>query len=224
MVSIFLDGADLDQMRQYGPTVSGFTTNPSLMRKCGVTRYEEFARAVLDAAGGKPVSFEVLADEPAAITRQARLIQSWGENVHVKLPIVDTMGTSLMPLAGALVDMGIRLNITAVMTLDQVILARKALRASPGIISVFAGRVADGGIDPYGFMLHARRLVLPPVKLLWASARQPYDALLARKAEVDIITLPRDLLVKCALAGCDMDEYSRATVRQFHDDAKGIEL
>lgn len=225
-VKIFFDGADLEVMREMAghKIIEGWTTNPSLMRLSGITRYADFARAVLDVADGKPVSFEVLADQHYQIERQARLIASWGPNVNVKIPITDTRGTSLMPLATRLALEGLKLNVTAVMTLEQVALAARALNGTPGIVSVFAGRIADTGVDPVMFMTMARKMISKPTMLLWASARQSYDAVQAGNVGADIITLSKDLLLKCALVGVDLAAYSMATVKQFHDDAKGIEL
>lgn len=224
MVNIYLDGADLAEMAQYGSTVSGFTCNPSLMKKSGVTRYTEFAMAVLAAAGGKPVSFEVLTEDPSEIVKQARKIASWGPNVYVKIPVINGAGDTMAPLIRELARDGLKINVTAVMTLEQVSMASSALGASAGIVSVFAGRIADTGIDPLHFMQAARPMVGGRVKLLWASPRQVYDVVLARTAQCDIITLGKDLLVKCALVGADLEDYSRATVRQFINDAKGIKL
>ena len=216
MVAIYLDAADLKDVERYADDarISGFTTNPSLMRKAGITDYRSFARAVLAAAGDKPVSFEVLADGFREMERQAREIASWGPNVYVKLPITNTRGESIVPLLDALGDLN--LNITAVMLGRQITEIEDWLRPHH-IVSVFAGRIMDTGQLPRLFFASRARL-------LWASAREVYHVTLAEEYGYDIITLTPDLVAKLALKDKDLTEYSLDTVRQFANDGRGIEF
>lgn len=215
MVAIYLDSGSLADIEKHGARVDGITTNPSIMRKEGITNYREFARAVLALSGGKPVSFEVLADDFATMERQAREIASWGQNVYVKLPITNTRGESMVPLVDALGDLN--LNITAVMTREQIRDLLPFLR-SHHIVSIFAGRIMDTGVLPMNpwFVGKARAL--------WASAREVYHVKMAEEYGYDIITLTPDLIAKLPLRGRDLTEYSLATVRQFHEDGKGIDF
>ena len=216
MVAIYLDAADLKDVERYAkdPRVSGFTTNPSLMKKAGIADYRTFARAVLAMAGDKPVSFEVLADGFRDMERQAREIASWGPNVYVKLPVTNTRGESIVPLLDALG--ALNLNITAVMTERQIRDLFEWVRPHH-IVSVFAGRIMDTGRLPTRFWGDT-------CKVLWASAREVYHVHMAEEYGYDIITLTRDLVAKLELHGKDLTEYSLETVRQFHEDGKGVEL
>lgn len=224
MVKIYADGADPVLMKVLARFVDGFTTNPSLMRRAGVADYQAFARQVLEAAGGKPVSFEVLADDLEGMERQARRIAAWGENVYVKIPIITSRGDSCVPLIARLAATGVKLNVTAVLSKGQVRDAVAALGGS-GIVSVFAGRIADTGRDPIRVMNSARsRIGGAGVQLLWASARQIYDVVQAEECGCDIITLGPDLLAKRELLGRGLEQYSLETVRQFIKDAEGITL
>ena len=213
---IYLDAANMDDLRRYAadPRVSGLTTNPTLMKKAGISDYRSFARAVLAAANGKPVSFEVLADDFPTMARQAREIASWGSNVYVKLPITNTRGESIVPLVDALGDLN--LNITAVMTHEQYAEVNEWVRATH-IISVFAGRIMDTGKLPLG-------APYKKCQVLWASAREVYHVVMAEAMGYDIITLTPDLIAKLDLRGRDLTDYSLATVRQFHEDGRGIDL
>lgn len=214
---IYLDGAGLDVMARYAnnPLIEGFTTNPSLMRKAGITSYRAFAKSVLSIAGEKPVSFEVLADDWAAMERQAYEIAGWGENVWVKIPITNTKGESSIDLIDRLQDL--RLNITAVMTMDQLKALREVDR-SHHIISVFCGRINDAGRSvPYVGAMKFR------AKTLWASTRELYNLSQAEDLGYDIITMTPDLIAKLPLRGKDLKEYSLETVKQFHEDGKGID-
>lgn len=216
MVAVYLDAADLKDLERYAKDerIKGITTNPSLMKKAGIRDYREFARTVLNAAGDKPVSFEVLADDFRTMGIQAREIASWGPNVYVKLPITNTRGESIASTVEALGDLN--LNITAVMTVQQVGAIYKHLR-SHHIVSVFAGRIMDTGKLPDIPLIR-------PAKLLWASAREVFHVRLAEGQGYDIITLTPDLIAKLDLRGRDLTEYSLATVRQFHEDGKGIDF
>jgi len=218
MVTIYCDGADIATMTKYAidPVVGGFTTNPSLMKKSGIKNYRDFAQAVLSAIGDKPVSFEVLADDWDEMETQAHEIASWGENVWVKIPIMNTKGESSIDLIDKLQDL--RLNITAVMTLEQLALLRDVDR-SHHIVSVFAGRIADTGQNPWGIVARASE---GRAKVLWASARQVLDVWTAERCGASIITLTPDLISKLSLHGKDLHQYSLETVRQFYEDGKGL--
>lgn len=216
MVAIYADGAGVDQMRAYAadPRIQGFTTNPSLMRAAGITNYRDFAKAVLDVVRGKPVSFEVLADDFYGMEKQAREIASWGPNVYVKLPITNTRGESITPLIGALGELN--LNITAVMTEDQLLGISHRLLPHH-IVSIFAGRIMDTGVEP-------PRFTGSGYKLLWASAREVYSVQQAAEYGYDIITLTPALLAKLDLHRKNLAQYSLETVQQFQKDAEGIVL
>lgn len=224
-VKIFADGADLDQMRElvHHPLVRGFTTNPTLMRKSGVTDYEQFAKAVLAEIGELPVSFEVFSDDFAEMERQAYLIAAWGPNVSVKIPVTNTDGESTAALVRRLSSDGVRVNVTAIMTLGQVREMSDALRDSIGaIVSVFGGRIADTGRDPTPTMAAAVELLRPHphVELLWASPREVLNVVQADQIGCDIITVTYDLLCKLVSLGRDPEEFSLDTVRMFREDAQ----
>jgi transaldolase len=214
---IYADGADVATIRALASDrrIEGFTSNPSLMKKAGITDYREFGRLALDAAGGKPVSFEVLADDFREMERQAREIASWGDNVFVKIPVTNTLGESSVPLVKALKE--IPLNITAVMTTQQVD-ALWDVAMPHHIVSVFAGRILDTGVEPMAFSGGQG------FKTLWASAREVFHVKMAEEFGYDIITLTPDLIAKLPLQGKDLQEYSLETVRQFARDAEGITL
>ena len=224
-VKIFADGADFEGMLRLAaqPNIAGFTTNPTLMRKSGVQDYEGFAHKVLEAITDRPVSFEVFADEADEMLRQARLIASWGANVYVKVPVTDTRGSSTAAVVRELSDSGIRLNVTALMTVGQVETVSAALAGGPGaIVSVFAGRVADTGRDPLPIMQAALQVLAPhpELELLWASPREILNVRQADDLGVHIITVTHDMLAKLSLFGHDLDEFSLETVRMFHGDAQ----
>ena len=224
-VKIFADGADLEGMISLAarPEIAGFTTNPTLMRKSGVEDYEAFARKVLDVITDRPISFEVFADHPAGMVRQARLIASWGSNVYVKVPVTDTTGAPTMAVVEQLTAEGVQLNVTALMTVAQVERVTAALAGTRGaVVSVFAGRITDTGRDPIPIMVESLRVTSaqPKVSLLWASPREILNVWQADQIGVDIITVTHDVLPKLALAGRDLDAYSLDTVRMFYDDAR----
>ena len=223
---IYADGADLQQMEVLAQDerIAGFTTNPSLCRKAGVTDYRAFANAVLDIAGDLPVSFEVFADECSEMERQAREIQSWGKNVYVKIPVTNTRGDPSYDLIYRLAQSGISVNVTAVFTPQQARFSVDALDGT-GILSVFAGRIADCGSDPERIMRSARaKIGSEGTLLLWASAREVYNVKQAEDCGCDIITLSPDLIAKLSGFGRSLAEYSLETVRQFHRDAAGYSL
>ncbi|MBT3792804.1 MAG: transaldolase [Rhodospirillales bacterium] len=223
-VKIFADGADFDGMvKMYeNPLIKGFTTNPTLMKAAGVSDYVTFARRVLKAIPDRPVSFEVFADEPDEMKRQATEIASWGKNVNVKIPITTTKGELLAPLVGELSASGIAVNVTAVFTLEQVQAIADVLNPEVfAIVSIFAGRIADSGIDPVPLMASAAKMLErhPKADLLWASPREILNILQADQTGCGIITVTNDLLKKLPLVGKDQDEYSLETVQMFYNDA-----
>ena len=223
-IQIYADGADLGDMKKWAndPLIRGFTTNPTLMAKAGVSDFRSFAVKVLDAIGDKPVSFEVVADDQRTMEAQARAIASWGDNVYVKVPVTTTSGEFCGPIIARLSKSGIKLNITAIMTLDQVKRVGEALDPDvPAIVSVFAGRVADTGRDPIPHMVESLRTLAdkPRAELLWASPREVLNIYQADAIGCHIITVTSDLLKKLALCGKDLEEYSRETVAMFYKDA-----
>ena len=223
-VKIFADGADLEAILELAdrPDIAGFTTNPTLMRQSGVTDYEGFARKLLEHVTDRPISFEVFADSDDEMLRQARLIASWGSNVYVKIPVTDTRGTSTAAVVRELSASGVHVNVTALMTEPQVEVATAALARGPGgVISVFAGRVADTGRDPVPLMRAALETMAPcpELELLWASPREILNVRQADDLGVHIITLTRDVLKKLESLGKDLDAFSLETVRMFHNDA-----
>lgn len=224
-VQIFADGADLDGIVQMSrrPYVKGFTTNPTLMRKAGITDYRRFALDVLAAVPRRPISFEVFADDFGEMERQAREIASWGECVFVKLPVTDTHGRSAAPLIQRLARDGVRLNVTALLTLEQVETVSAALGDhAQSYISLFAGRLADTGRDPVPVMAQALEVMreAPQQRLIWASPRELLNILQADAIGCHVITVTNDLLHKLDLLGKDPQQFSLETVRMFHDDAK----
>ncbi len=224
-VQIFADGADkAGMLEMYGkPYIKGFTTNPTLMRKAGITSYEAFARDIIEAIPDRPISFEVFADEFAEMERQARLIATWGRHVSVKIPITNTRRESAVPLVHKLSRDGIALNVTALFTLDQVQAVVDAVQgAAPCYISVFAGRVADTGVDPVPLMAEAvaRLQAAPNTQLIWASPRELLNIFQADEIGCHVITVTNDILGKLKLVGKDLATYSLETVKMFYDDGK----
>jgi transaldolase len=223
-IKIFADGADLAGILEMhaNPLIRGFTTNPTLMRKAGVADYEAFAKALLAKVRDRPVSLEVFADDFAEMERQARKIASWGANVNVKIPITDTKGTSAAPLIERLSKSGVIVNVTAMMTLEQVRAVRGAVAPdTPAIVSVFAGRIADTGVDPVPHMAECLRILSdrPKAELLWASPRELLNVFQADAIGCHIITATNDILKKLDLVGKNLDAYSRETVEMFRRDA-----
>jgi len=225
-IKIFADGADFDGIlaMHKNPLIKGFTTNPSLMRKAGIADYEAFARKLLAAVTDRPISFEVFADEPLDMVKQARAIASWGKNVNVKIPVMNTqrefMGRVIEELSGD----GIAINVTAVFTPHQVgRIAASLAPTAPAIVSVFAGRVADTGIDPVPLMREAVQILEERrrAELLWASPRELLNIFQADAIGCHIITVTHDVLGKLGLVGKDLDQYSLETVEMFYRDAVG---
>jgi transaldolase len=223
-VKIFADGADLPGITKLyaNPVIKGFTTNPTLMRKAGVTDYAAFAREILKVVPDRPVSFEVFADDFPEIERQAHEIASWGANVNVKIPVTTTKGQFCGPVIQRLSAAGVVLNVTALMTLEQVKQVTDCLSPkTAAIISVFAGRVADTGCDPVPMMTKAVEVMKakPKAELIWASPRELLNIFQADDVGCHIITVTHDVLAKLSLVGKDLDDYSLDTVKMFHTDA-----
>jgi transaldolase len=224
-VKLFADGADLAGMKEMAanPLIKGFTTNPTLMRKAGIADYAAFAREVLKAIPDRPVSFEVFADEFAEMEAQALEIASWGRNVSVKIPVTNTRKEFSGALIERLSKAGVKLNVTAVMTLAQVKQITEKLSAkTPAIISVFAGRIADTGRDPMPIMAKAVQVMKarPKAELIWASPRELLNVFQADAVGCHIITATNDILKKLSLVGKDLDQYSLETVEMFYKDAR----
>jgi transaldolase len=221
---IFADGADVDGILALAsnPRIAGFTTNPTLMRSAGVTNYEQFARELLERVATHPISFEVCADDAAEMGRQARTIASWGENVYVKIPVTSTTGESMAALARELSEGGVKVNVTALFTLLQVELITAALSdGAPSYVSVFAGRIADAGVDPKPIMARSVEILqaAPRAELIWASPREIFNLVQADEVGCHIITITHDLLKKLDVLGKSLEQYSLETVCMFHSDA-----
>jgi len=224
-VKIFADGADLDGILELykNPHITGFTTNPTLMRKSGISDYEKFSRQVLERIADRPISFEVFSDEFDEMEHQAHRIASWSKNVYVKIPVTNTRRESSIELICRLAAKGVQLNVTALMTLEQVSAVSKALENhAPSYISVFAGRIADTGRDPIPLMKEAVAVMSPfkTQELIWASPRELLNIFHADEIGCHVITVTHDILKKLALVGKDLDEYSLETVKMFYSDAQ----
>jgi len=222
---IFADGAELAGMLAMyrEPHIKGFTTNPTLMRKAGLTDYRAFAREVVAAIPDRPISFEVFSDEFADMERQAREIATWGEHVYVKIPVTNTRREPAYDLVNRLSHAGVKLNVTALMTLQQVQAVTDALKGgAPSNISVFAGRIADTGRDPVPHMKAALEIMKaePKAELIWASPRELLNVFQAHDIGCHIITVTNDILKKLSLRNKDLSDYSLETVKMFHDDAQ----
>jgi transaldolase len=224
-IKLFQDGADLSAMvaARERCMVAGFTTNPTLMRKAGVTDYKVFAKKAIAAIPDLPISFEVFSDECETMEREAREIASWGGNTYVKIPITNTKGKSATPLIHKLSAEGFSLNVTAILTLEQVeAVATATDPRARTIVSVFAGRIADTGVDPVPLMIKAAALLkhLPNAELLWASPREVLNVIQANECGCHIITATPDIIAKMSLLGKSLDQYSLETVKMFYDDAR----
>lgn len=230
-VKIFADGANQAEMFSLYriPYVHGFTTNPTLMRKAGIRDYKRFAREILELIRDRPISFEVFADDFLEMEQQAYQLASWGSNVYVKIPVTNTKRESSAPLVARLSAAGVKVNVTAILTLDQVREACRALEGgAPACVSVFAGRIADTGRDPVPLMQAAIEIArhAPNVEIIWASPRELLNVFQANAIGCHIITVTSDLLKKLELVGKDLAEYSLETVQMFYQDAlaSGYEL
>jgi transaldolase len=224
-IKLYADGADLNGMiEEYQKgIVSGFTTNPTLMKKAGVKSYEEFAKAALKAIPDLPISFEVFSDDLPGMEREARKIGNWGNNVYIKIPVTNTKGESTAPLVKKLSHDGLKLNVTAILTVDQVKTVAKALSpTTPSIVSVFAGRIADTGTDPMPIMKASVKILKsnPKAELLWASTRELLNLIQAESCGCHIITITNDILKKVPQVGKDLNQLSLETVQMFYSDAQ----
>jgi transaldolase len=224
-VKIFADGADRDGIAElYAlPWVKGFTTNPTLMRRAGVADYETFAREVLEIVTDRPISFEVFSDEAGEMEQQARMISSWGENVFVKIPVTDTRGRPSVEVGRRLAVTGVKLNVTGLMTAEQVAMVTEWLAdGPPAFVSVFAGRIADTGRDPIPIMSAALDSLRPHpyLELIWASPREVLNIVQAAGIGCDVITVTHDVLRKLSTLGKDLDEFSLETVKMFYEDGQ----
>jgi len=223
-IDIYLDTSDLKEITRYADShlVKGFTTNPTLMRRAGVSDYELFARSVLEVVRGKPVSFEVVSEEPKEVMRQALLIQSWGPNVSVKIPMMNSRGQCNCPIISELMSLKVQVNVTAMISLHHVSYVLAHIPLGPAILSVFAGRLADTGQSPHSAMREAASKLSyhPGKKLLWASVREPVNISEAAHAGCHIITVPPAMLEKAMKwYGRDDDQIAAETSKQFIDDA-----
>jgi transaldolase len=223
-VKIFADGADVEGIRAMAadPVVKGFTTNPTLMRKAGIENYEHFAREVLTVIDGKPISFEVFSDDFDEMAEQALKIASWATNVFVKIPVTNSVGQPSDELLRRLSGDGVHVNVTALMTTAQVDRVIHALEGgAPGCVSVFAGRIADTGVDPLPIMIESLELLSStPHELIWASPREVLNVVQADQIGCDIITVTNDLIAKLGVLGRDLDQFSLETVQMFRRDAE----
>ena len=220
---IYLDSGSLEDIEIYGPRVAGFTTNPTLLKKSGIADYAEFAHEALKLIWGRPISFEVFADEMEDMEYQARTLSSWGENIYVKIPVTNTKGFSCRSLIHRLSLAKVKLNVTAVMTFEQINTICRSLHYD-SILSIFCGRIADTGRDPLPFITRACAVTHSLTRILWASAREILNIKQAGAAGADIITLGPELLKKLRFLDKDLQLFSLETVRQFHEDGKEFKL
>ena len=224
-VKLFADGAEKQGMIDMynNPLISGFTTNPTLMKKAGVTNYEAFAKDILSVIKDKPISFEVFSDDFSEMEKQALKIASWGKNVFVKIPVTNTKGEPSVLIIEKLSNSGVKINVTAMMTVEQVKSILPYLAQGPGgYVSVFAGRVADAGVDPIPIMREVLELLkkYKDIELIWASPRELYNVVQANEIGCHIITATNDILKKLSCLGKDLTEFSLDTVKMFYNDAK----
>jgi transaldolase len=224
-VKLFADGAEKAGMLEMykNPLVAGFTTNPTLMKKAGITSYRSFAQDILAHIKDKPISFEVFSDDFNEMEKQALEIASWGKNVYVKIPVTNTKGESAVGVVERLSRQGVKVNVTAMMTVRQVEEMLPALAFGPaGYVSVFAGRIADAGVDPVPIMRRVVTLLKknPSIELIWASPRELYNIVQADSIGCHIITATNDILKKLPTIGRDLDQFSLDTVKMFYNDAK----
>ena len=223
-IKLYADGANIEEMKEaYAKKiVSGFTTNPTLMRKAGISDYVQFAQEAIKAIPDMPISFEVFSDEFDSMEKEARFIGSWGDNVFIKIPVTNTKGESSVSLIRKLSSDGLKLNVTAILTLDQVEVVGTALNPLvPSIVSVFAGRIADTGVDPVPTMKRSAELLggNPQCELLWASTRELLNIFQAQDSGCHIITATNDILKKLSMLGKDLTQLSLETVTMFYKDA-----
>jgi len=228
-IKIFTDASSVAEIKEYSPLswVSGFTTNPTLMRKSGVTDYRTFAQEALQAADQKSLSLEVVADDLTTMLHQGKILGSWGPNVAIKIPVTTTAGASTLPIVRALLDEGFTVNVTAIMTDEQINDVLSVVTAQDDVIaSVFAGRIADSGVDPVPIMARYASLIseVPGSQLLWASPREVLNIVQAADCGCDIITVTPELLGKMSSLGKGLNQFSLETVRMFYEDARSSDL
>ncbi len=226
-IAIYADGADIEKMKQMSrlPYIKGFTTNPTLMKKAGVADYVSFAKQALLEIPDRPVSMEVFADDFDKMEQEAREISSWGKNVFVKIPVMNTKGESSIPLIRKLSAEGLKLNITAVFTIEQVCSIVDAFaEGTENIVSIFAGRILDAGVDAEEIMKEALPICHKKIgtKLLWASVREVFNIIQANRCQVDIITVPDEIILKLSNLGKDLTQFSRETVEMFVRDGRSL--
>jgi transaldolase len=223
-IKMFADGADLSSIQELlmNPLVAGFTTNPTLMKKAGIANYRHFAKEVVEIVGSKPISLEVFADDIEEMRTQAFILSAMGENVYVKIPVTNTKGQSTADLVRSLSLDGVKLNVTAIFTRDQIDSFIDALTGgSPSVISIFAGRIADAGVNPIPIMEHAITSTheIGSIEILWASPREILNLIQAEEIGCGIITMPPDLWNKIPHIGKSLDQFSLETVEMFYKDA-----
>jgi len=224
-IHIYLDGANILDFKKYknNKLIKGFTTNPTLMRKAGINNYEKFCKQSLKIIKHKPISFEIFADEINQIKKQAEIITKWGKNVYVKIPVINTKNFNNAGLIGDLNKQGVKINVTAVFTIEQTKqILKKVGKKTQIIISVFSGRIADTGLDPKIEISKHIKLAkkFPNVRILWASVRQSYNLIEAEKSKCNIITVPPEILEKLITFNKDLNQFSIETVKMFYLDAK----
>ena len=224
-IDIYCDGADFASMKKFYKMsyIKGFTTNPSLMKQSGIQNYESFSKKALKIIKNKSISLEVFSDKIKEMEKQANIIASWGKNIYVKIPITNTKGKSCLPLVKKLVDKNIKVNITAIFTSKQVMNIKRYIKKdSEVIVSIFAGRIADTGIDPAATISKSVQIFKnhKNVKTLWASTREVLNIIEADKLKCDIVTVPISMLKKMNNLGKSLEKYSLETVKSFYDDAK----
>lgn len=231
MIDIFFDGANYERMLDLNndSLIKGFTTNPTLMKSEGITDYETFAKKILRTINSKPISFEVFADELEEMEYQAKTISSWGTNVYVKIPVTNTKGLSTAPIIKKLSDVGIKLNVTAIFTTDQIQNIIRILDNDANmILSIFAGRIADTGINPEKIIQESLKILnnFKNIKILWASTREVLNINQAEDLGCDIITITDDIYKKLNLKNKDLNQFSLETVKMFYDDglASGFKI
>jgi len=227
-IKLFADGADFDSMIKLSkdPDIQGLTTNPSLMKKAGISEYTPFCKKILENIKDKPISFEVFADDFESMSKQANEIATWGENVYVKIPVTNSKGESSIPLIKELSHNKIKLNVTAIFTLEQVMQVAQALTGgAPSVVSVFAGRIADAGVDPMPLMTAAAGICASldkNMELLWASTREVFNIVHAEQSGCDIVTVPPGILNKLGNFGKDLNQCSLETILGFKNDAEEL--
>ncbi len=228
-IKIFADGANLDDIFQLNDNnlIKGFTTNPSLMKKSNISNYKEFADAILSTVKTKPISFEVLSDDLNEMYNEAKIINSWSDNIYIKIPIQNTKGQSTKDIISSLCNENVKCNVTAIFSIEQITeLIKKLNKDSCFVLSIFAGRIADTGVDPEPIFTKAKSIIsnFKRSELLWASPREAFNIIQANRCKSDIITLTPDFIKKMKNFGRDLNDFSLETVKMFYEDAKAIKI